>query len=156
MSKTLGRFIPALVAASLLTACAEAPTKQTMGTGIGAVGGALIGSLFGRGMGNIAATAAGGLLGAWAGSAAGKAWDKADKEKADEAFEKAHAAPVGQQVAWSNPETGNSGTVTATREGKDETGNTCREYESSITVDGQDQTVKGIACRQTDGSWAAK
>ena len=32
----------------------------------------------------------------------------------------------------------------------------CRDYQSTITVDGKDQVVHGTACRQPDGSWAAK
>ncbi|CAA7618035.1 RT0821/Lpp0805 family surface protein [Magnetospirillum sp. SS-4] len=153
------RFPPILsfvVALSLLTACAEAPSKQTMGTGIGAVGGGLLGSMFGSGIGRAAATAAGGLLGAWLGSAAGKSLDKADKEKAAEAAEAAHTASVGDKVSWSNPDTGNSGNVAVTGESVDAAGRQCRDYTSTIRVDGKDEVVNGTACRQPDGSWAAK
>lgn len=156
MSKHLSRFIPVLVVVSLVTGCADGPSKQTIGTGVGAVSGALIGSLFGRGLGTVAASAVGGLLGGWAGSTAGKAWDRADKEKAAEALDKAQEAPVGETVAWNNPETGNSGAVTPVGESVDEAGNRCRDYQSSITVDGKDDVVHGTACRQPDGSWAVR
>jgi surface antigen len=149
-------LLSSLVALSLLSACAEAPSKQTIGTGVGAVGGGLLGSMFGSGLGRTAATAIGGLLGAWLGSAAGKSMDNADKEKAAAAVEEAHKASVGDKVSWSNPETGNSGTVAVTGESADRSGRQCRDYTSTITVDGKDEVVHGTACRQPDGTWAAK
>lgn len=149
------KIIPAVVAIALLTGCADAPNKQTIGTGVGAVAGGVIGSLFGHGLGKVAATAAGGLLGGWAGHAAGGALDRADKEKAEEAAGKAATAPVGETVSWSNPDSGNAGSTTITNEAVDSSGNRCRDYQSTITVGGKDETTHGTACRQPDGTWTA-
>lgn len=149
------RLIPVILVGSLLTGCANAPTNQEIGTGVGAVAGGLIGSLFGKGMGKVAATAVGGLLGGWLGHAAGGALDDADKEKATETVEAAADAPVGVPQSWSNPDSGNSGSTTVTREALDESGNRCRDFQSTITVNGKDETTHGTACRQPDGTWAA-
>ncbi len=155
MSSPLTRLVPALVVVSLLAGCAQAPSKETIGAGIGAVGGGLIGGLFGHGLGKVATTAIGGLLGAWGGAAVGKTLDGPDKDKADEAFETAQQAPVGETVSWRSPETGNSGSVAVTGEGTDSSGRSCRDYTTVITVAGRDEVVRGTACRQPDGTWAA-
>lgn len=149
------KLLPILIAGSLLAGCADGPTKQEIGTGVGAVAGGVIGSMFGHGLGKVAATAAGGLLGGWAGHAAGGALDRADKEKATEAADTAASAPVGEAVSWSNPDTGNSGSTVATKETVDDSGNRCRDFQSTITVDGKEDTVHGTACRQPDGTWSA-
>ena len=144
-----------LVATALVAACADAPTKQEIGTGVGAVAGGVIGSLFGHGLGKVAATAAGGLLGGWLGHTAGGALDRADKEKATEAAATAESAPLGEPVTWTNAETGHSGSTTATGDHVDAAGNRCRDYQSTVTVDGKDDVSHGTACRQSDGSWTA-
>ena len=148
-------ILPLVLTASLLTGCANGPTNKQIGTGIGAVGGGLIGSLFGAGMGKVVATAAGGLIGGWLGNAAGGALDDADKKKASEAVGAAETAPVGETISWANPDSGNSGATTVTGESLDEAGNRCRDFQSTVTAGGKDEIAHGTACRQPDGSWAA-
>ncbi len=156
--------IAATVAVALgLAACAPADqrnpgefgeaNKTTAGTLIGAIGGAAIGSTIGGGKGRLAAVAAGTLLGAFIGNKIGENMDKEDVAYAHRAQERAYAAPIGQQITWSNPQSGNSGTITPKREGTDSTGNYCREYQQTITVGGQTQQAYGTACRQPDGTW---
>ncbi len=128
-------------------------TKQTIGGVIGGVGGAVIGSQVGSGSGQLVATAAGALLGALVGSELGRSLDDADKEKAERAYTQATTAPIGQQIKWDNPDSGNSGTVTPTREGTAENGNYCREFQQEVTIGGEAETAYGVACRQPDGSW---
>lgn len=128
--------------------------KTTGGGLLGAVGGAVAGSQFGKGKGQLAATAAGTLIGALVGSEVGKSLDKADQQYAHRAQVQAQAAPIGQQIVWSNPDSGHSGTVTPVREGRiPSTGEYCREYQQSVQVGGQTQNAYGTACRQPDGSW---
>lgn len=141
------------VAALALTACTEGKEKEEFGTLLGGIGGAAIGSQIGGGSGRIIAAAAGTLLGAFAGRELGKSLDKADAEAAHRAQTAAHTAPIGQQITWSNPETGHSGTVTPTRQGTDTSGNQCREYQSTVTIGGKTEQAYGTACRQPDGSW---
>ena len=146
-----------LLLAVMTAACAkdgEGPgTKQTIGGILGGVGGAVIGSQIGSGSGQIVATAAGALLGALAGSEIGRSMDDADKEKAERAYTQATTAPIGQEITWNNPDSGNSGTVKAIREGTAEDGNYCREFQQEVTIGGENETAYGVACRQPDGSW---
>lgn len=154
--KTIALKITTLaLAASLLGACAnDVGVKQAGGGLLGAGAGGLVGSQFGHGSGKLAATAIGTLLGAYLGSEAGQSLDRADRAYAQQAEQQAYAAPTGHTIRWNNPETGNQGSFTPTREGTDQaTGAYCREYQNTVTVGGQTQQVYGTACRQPDGSW---
>ena len=63
----------------------------------------------------------------------------------------ATTAAVGESITW---EDGNaSGSVTATRQGKDAGGRQCREFQQSVTVGGKTEEAYGTACLQDDGSW---
>jgi surface antigen len=148
--------------ALLLAGCAnsgngpgEFGVNKTTGGGLlGAVGGAVAGSQFGKGKGQLAATAAGTLIGALVGSEVGRSLDKADQQYAHQAQTQAQAAPIGQTIVWSNPESGHTGSVTPVREGRvASTGEYCREYQQTVQVGGKTQNAYGTACRQPDGSW---
>ncbi|HEX6980631.1 MAG TPA: RT0821/Lpp0805 family surface protein [Alphaproteobacteria bacterium] len=135
-----------------LGAC-EGGQKENFGTILGGVGGAVAGAQFGSGSGRLAATAAGTLLGAFLGREIGRSLDKADQAYANRAYAQAQTAPIGQRITWSNPESGNSGSVTPVRQGVDSAGNQCREYQTTITVGGKTEQAYGTACRQPDGTW---
>jgi len=154
MKKT-ALILAALVSVSL-GACENLQgmgTKQTVGTGAGAVLGGLAGSQVGSGSGQLWATGAGVLLGALVGSEVGSSLDKADQAYAQKANYQAHNAPVGQSINWNNPESGNYGTVTPVRDGSDSSGRYCREYKQTIYVDGRQETGYGRACRNNDNTW---
>ncbi|MGB0551421.1 MAG: RT0821/Lpp0805 family surface protein [Alphaproteobacteria bacterium] len=141
---------------TLLGACAERGVgqKEGIGTVIGAGLGALAGSQIGGGKGKMAAAAIGALLGAFAGNEIGKSLDKADHIALENAGEQARTAPMGKTIDWSNPKSGNSGTVTPVREGRHTgSGNYCREFKQTVTIDGRTKEAFGVACRQPDGSW---
>ena len=143
-------------AALLLAACADYQSrpKQSGGTLIGAGLGALAGSQIGSGRGQLAAVAIGALAGAFIGSEIGKSLDKADRLYAQQAQKKAYAAPIGETIAWNNPDSGNSGSFTPTRDGTNKaTGEYCREYQTTVNVGGRTEEAYGTACRQPDGSW---
>jgi surface antigen len=146
----------ALVASVGLGACdtmQNAGTKERVGTVVGAVGGGLLGAQIGGGSGQIIAAAAGTLLGTMVGNEIGKSLDKADIAYARKAEQQAYAAPLNQQIAWNNPESGNYGTVTPIRDGQTATGDYCREYEQTIYVGGRAETGVGVACQRDDGKW---
>lgn len=138
-----------------LTACQsmQSAPKQTAGTVLGGVGGAVVGSQFGGGTGQLVATAAGTLLGAWLGSEIGQSLDSADRAAMAQAQTSAYAAPTGQTITWNNPNSGNSGSFTPTRNGRASDGSYCREYSSTVTIDGRTEQAYGTACQQPDGSW---
>lgn len=127
--------------------------KTSAGTVLGGVGGAVLGSQFGSGTGQLAATAAGTLLGAYVGSEIGKSLDRADRQAMMSAQQRAYAAPVGETIAWNNPDSGNRGTITPVRDGYSQSGSYCREYRSTVTIDGRREEAVGTACQQSDGTW---
>lgn len=156
MTRKSPAFAAAAVALSLgLAACqgVQDNPKQTAGTLLGGIGGAVIGSQFGGGTGQIAATAAGTLLGAWLGSELGSSLDRADRQYAMQAQQQAYSAPVGETISWSNPQSGNHGTYTPVRDGYTQSGNYCREYRTTVNIDGRAETAYGTACQQPDGTW---
>lgn len=154
MQTILTRAIPFFIVGSLLAGCAnDMGPKQTGGTVLGGVGGAVAGAQFGKGNGRLAATAIGTLLGAFVGSQVGQSLDRADQMYAGQAESRAHAAPIGQRITWNNPESGHSGEYVPTRDGYDQSGSYCREYQSTVNIGGQSQQAYGTACRQPDGSW---
>jgi surface antigen len=150
------RTLKILTAATLalaLAACQDGGTKQNIGTVLGGIGGAVAGSQFGGGRGQLVGTAIGTLAGAFLGSEIGKSLDRADQQQVQRATQRAEQVPIGQQITWSNPDTGNYGAVTPTREGRDSTGSQCREYQTTIVVGGKKEEAYGTACRQPDGTW---
>ena len=151
----LVRAISTLLIALMLAACAtDGEQKQMAGKLLGAGLGAYAGSKIGKGRGQLAATAVGALGGAFIGGAIGESLDKVDKLHAKRAQNQALAAPIGQPISWRNPDSGNRGSITPVREGRDtSTGAYCREYQQTVTVNGRTEQAYGTACRQSDGSW---
>lgn len=145
----------ALLAASLAAcqALQDSP-KQTMGTLLGAGLGALAGSQIGGGEGQLVAVTIGALGGAWLGSELGKSMDQADRLQAERTAQQSlEQSPSGQTSAWSNPDSGNSGTFTPVNVYRSADGENCREYETTIVIDGREEIARGQACRQYDGTW---
>ena len=128
-------------------------TKEMVGTGTGAVVGGLLGSKIGDGSGQLWATGAGALLGAYLGNEIGKSLDNADKAQMSNAVYQAQSAPVGEPISWNNPESGNSGTVVATKDGYSASGSYCREFQQTVYIGGKEESAYGTACQQPDGSW---
>ncbi len=127
--------------------------KETAGTVIGGVGGALLGSQVGDGTTRLVATAAGTLIGAWIGNEVGKSLDRADQQSAERSANTAlERYPDGKASRWENPNTGHSGATTPVRTYETAQG-PCREYQTSVVIDGRSQTAYGTACREPDGTW---
>ncbi len=149
-------LVVAVLIAFTTAACQDGRygTKQTIGALGGAAAGGLLGAQIGGGKGQLAATAAGALLGALIGSEIGRSMDEVDRMQAERAYGQAQAAPVGQTIAWDNPNTGNYGSVTPTREGTNQnTSAYCREFQQTVVIGGRQEDAYGTACRQADGSW---
>ena len=58
----------------------------------------------------------------------------------------ASAGPDANGVTWDRP---HPGTATASAGGS----GTCREFQTTITIDGKPQPAHGTVCQQPDGSW---
>lgn len=142
-----------MLAAFLLTGCTY--VEQNPKTTIGAAGGATVGGLIAAAAGGnpaaIAASVVGGLL---VGGLVGNLLDERDKRLQAEAAHRAlETAPAGTSVAWKNPDTGHSGTVTPTKTYQAPGGGYCRDYQTTVEIDGKQERASGKACRQADGTW---
>ena len=153
-------LIPLAIASMGLSACETMNNqtgwninKQQVGAVSGAVVGGILGSKVGGGNGQLWATGAGAVIGGLLGSEIGKSLDRADMAYLGEANQRAHTAPIGETVSWNNPDSGNYGTVTPTRDGHSTAGRYCREYEQEIYVAGQREIAVGTACQNSDGTW---
>ncbi len=154
MPRAKPRIATVTVVAALALAGCQAGPRQATGTLVGAGLGGLIGSHFGHGSGAIAGAMIGTFAGAVIGSEIGRSMDQADRAAYQHAATQAQNAPVGETITWNNPESGNYGSITPTREGTErETGAYCREYQQEIVVGGKVERGYGRACRQPDGSW---
>lgn len=146
--------------ALMLTACANGPggqqmgNKQMGGTVLGGIGGALLGSTIGKGDGRLVAVAAGTLLGAALGNSIGSSLDAADMSYYNQTSQQAlETIPAGQTLPWSNPQSGNYGSITPSGYYQTAQGQYCREYTQTISVGGRSEKGYGRACRQPDGAW---
>ncbi|MCX7126252.1 MAG: RT0821/Lpp0805 family surface protein [Gammaproteobacteria bacterium] len=116
-------------------------------TAAGAVGGGLLGgAIFG---GSPYGIIGGALLGGIVGDQVGQAMDRQDKANMQSAVAN---VPVGQQAQWTDSK---NNTTYSVRPVKNYTSENryCREYQTTVTVNGKVQKAYGRACRQPDGSW---
>jgi surface antigen len=123
--------------------------RTLLGAAVGGAAGGLIASEVAHGDRRPAAIAGGALLGILLGGAIGNAMDQLDERCVGQVLE--HAGSE-QTVAWRNPDSGASYQVTPTRTWEEE-GRYCREYTTTVRIDGRPQQAYGTACRQPDGSW---
>ena len=142
----------------LLLVIACAGTQEGGGhtkTIIGGLGGATAGGLIAAALKGGPAGIIGGILaGGLIGGAIGDRMDAADRREAQKAAQRAlEKSPSGTAVAWHNPDSGHSGSVTPVRTFQKKGGEYCREYQQTVTIDGQEHQAYGTACRQPDGSW---
>jgi surface antigen len=149
MALVAGLAMPALVACT-----SDGGLEGTdVGTGLGAVAGGVLGSQFGGGSGKTVAAVVGALAGAWVGNKVAAGMTAQDQTYYQSAASRAATAPVGQQITWYNPDSGNQGTIVPVREGRDSNGSACREYQQTVTIGGKSTQAYGTACKQADGSW---
>ena len=59
---------------------------------------------------------------------------------------------IGESANWSNPATGDIGTITPTRTFTQDN-RPCRDFQQTATIDGRTRFAYDIACRNADGSW---
>jgi surface antigen len=151
----LKQWVLILLCIFALSACATPDGGPGPKAAIGGIGGATVGGLLaGVAGGNAAGIAAGTILGGLIGGAVGDRMDAADRRWASQTATHAlETSPSGTSVAWQNPDSGHYGEVTPTRTYQMPSGQYCREYQQTITIDGQPHQSYGTACRQPDGSW---
>jgi surface antigen len=59
--------------------------------------------------------------------------------------------PDGHASTWRDPNSGHSGSTVPTRTYDSALG-PCREYTTSVVIDGKTQSAHGTACREPDGT----
>lgn len=154
MRRPMMGLMAAFMSVSMLGGCVtDQGSKQLIGSLVGAGLGGFGGSKIGSGQGQMAAIAIGTIAGGLIGNSIGGSLDKADQSMVQKAQWDATSAPIGETIAWSNPETGNKGRVTPTREGRHRSGAYCREYQTEVIVGGESQVGYGTACQMPDGDW---
>ena len=143
--------------AVLLAGCSGMSENETTGTLLGGAAGAVIGNQFGKGGGKTAATAIGAILGATVGREIGASLDETSRRRAGAATHRAlETADVGTGITWENPANAGapaSGTTVITRQGADQKGRTCREFQQTVTIGGEEVRSYGTACRDGNGDW---
>ena len=127
-----------------------ATSNADIGTVVGGIIGGILGSNVGKGKGKTLATIAGVMVGATIGNSVGEAMDDADKYCAGQAFSTAQDS---QSVAWVNPDTQRRYTVTPNNSYTRDNGRYCRDYTSSVVINGEQRQATGTACKDNSGNW---
>ena len=126
---------------------------SAVGGGFGGAAGGYLGSQVGSGVGKTAATIAGASVGALFGSAIGRRLVEGDLNLIGQATQQTlETSPSGSATAWRNPDSGRAGSVVA-GPAYDRESRPCRPFEQTLTIDGQLERAKGVACRRPDGTW---
>ena len=145
--------VPAAPAAAAQD-CSDWSGGALLGTLGGAALGGFLGSQIGGGTTQLALTGAGVLVGGLVGNQVGKALTCQDQHQVQSTTQRSlETQQSGTSIAWNNPDSGNSGTVTPTKTFQQANGQYCREFQQTVTVNGKTETGFGTACRQADGTW---
>jgi surface antigen len=135
----------ALAGALLLSAC-----QSTGSGGTGTAGATPDGSQAAVGAGLPPVAPMEGIL---LGAELGCSLDASDREMAVRAeYEALEYARAGTPAMWTNPTTGNSGSIVAggvTEVNKLD----CRDYTHTASIGGRTRVARGVACRQPGGTW---
>ncbi len=144
-------IVPAVVASGCASTMGP---KETGGTAIGGIGGAIIGSQVGSGTGRLVGVAIGTLAGALIGQEVGRSLDRADRLAMENTAQQAlEYNQTSRPATWRNPDSGNSGTITPVKTIREPSGRYCREYTQTVMIGGQESKAYGTACRRPDGTW---
>jgi surface antigen len=163
------RFVFALLAAFVLTGCGAPGSRQSAGTGIGAVAGGVSGGLLARraGINPVAGAVMGAVAGGLIGSAIGKALDDEERRQLALASELAAEQPIvrsapPKRVPWkrtdpsTNKVTASGWVVPKSEPYQRPDGITCRDITQNVSKNGRTQTEDVTVCRtqvaQNDGS----
>lgn len=130
-----------------LTGCTPGNNTQGATLAGAAAGGIIGGSLF-HGSGSWMGAAAGAVVGSVIGNQVGQYMDRQDQLNMQRAIT---TVPVGQQATWTNDKQVTYKVQPVKQYHKQ--GRYCREYKTSVKIDGQWKRAYGKACRQPDGSW---
>ena len=127
---------------------------EALGGAMGGVLGGIAGSKTGKGTGQKLAVVLGATLGAMWGQDVAKGLSDTDKiYSARTTQDTLEYGKPGETATWSNPDSGRSGTVTADEIYANENGENCRQFETTVQVDGESRAAAGTACKAKNGEW---
>jgi len=149
------RTLTALCLIASLAACSWSEDRTAkVGGAAGGILGGVLGSKMGKGVGRDAAIIMGATLGAMWGQDIAKGMTDVDKIFAERTTKDTlEYGKPGTKSTWSNPDSGNSGSVTAGDTYQNDEGEDCRQFETDVDVEGEQRAAKGTACRMSDGAW---
>ena len=143
-----------LTSTSAQAECARDTTAGVLGGLAGAALGGLLGSGIGEGSGKTAATIGGALLGGFAGNQLASNLNCEDENHIYRSTQSSlEYKRSGESIRWSNPDSGNHGSVTPTATFRNDVGQNCRNFQQKIYVDNTHEVANGEACLQPDGQW---
>lgn len=149
------RFL--LIACLPLALSACEPDRERIGTLGGAAAGAVAGkAIGGSGTSGTIGMILGAVAGGYVGGEIGQRLDERDQKELSNVTQRAlNEGAVGQSYEWSNPSSGNRGTVSPTSTSYSTAqGQNCRDFSTSVILrEGRQATSSGTACKQPDGSW---
>ncbi len=128
-----------------------AKERELLGGAVGGIIGGILGVQMGEGESQLAATAVGTLLGAALGVHLLGDGGAMGKYCTAETLDR---APDGQTVTWRNPISNAYYAVTPIRTTA-ANGRACRDYTTTVILDGRTEQTHGTACRRPDGSWVS-
>ena len=152
------KFFTTAVIFAFMAGCAnQGGPNQAGGTLIGGATGALVGSQFGKGDGRLVGVAIGTLLGAAVGGDIGRSMDQQDRAMAARTAQRALESSADNQVStWQNPNKSHSGNFVVTRTQEYAGSNqVCRDFVHTVIIDGQQEKMRGRACRDVRDPKAA-
>lgn len=124
--------------------------SSQVGSVLGGLIGGVIGHQIGDGRGNTAATIGGAIAGVLIGGKVGSRMDQRNQACVAQALE---FGPEGERITWQNDQGGQNYAVTpgAVEMRGDQY---CRDFTAELFGTGDNQSTRGTACRQPDGTWA--
>lgn len=144
------KIYTALCLVSAFTVAGCTPGNNVPGsTAAGAVAGGVIGSTLFHGSTKTAAVVGSALVGAIAGNAYGNKMDEYDKLRMQQAIVN---TPPNHAAVWTNQKTNAQYRVVPVRSYQTN-GDYCREYQTTVTINGKAEKSYGTACRKPDGTW---
>ncbi|MFC1673053.1 RT0821/Lpp0805 family surface protein [Pseudomonadota bacterium] len=147
-----------LVAGALVLSISACSWNKERSAQIGGVAGGILGGILGSkvggGSGRDSAMILGATLGAMWGSDVARGMTDVDKvfQERTTADSLEYGKP-GEQSTWSNPDSGNSGKVSSGETYQNAEGKDCRQFETTVIVEGEERDATGTACRMGDGEW---
>ena len=132
-----------------LAACS--PGNNTGGATVGgaAIGGLLGAAAFSGSSAQWVGIVGGALIGSVIGNQIGQYMDRQDQVNMQNAI--VHT-PVGSEARWTNQKRKITYSVRPIKNYKSK-GRYCREYQTTVTINGKLQKGYGKACREPDGTW---